>query len=93
MVKRAHSRFLRDVEGEARKRRVFVFLVNQDVLGEAVLKLEPEIVSKLPNDKSVLVLEVVVERFAVLTRTLNDVADGNLLQRLLLAQLHKRIGN
>ena len=93
MVKRAHARFLRDVEREARKRRVFVLLVNQDVLGESVLKLEPQIVSELPNNESILIFEVVVERFAVLTRALNDVADGNLLQRLLFAQLHKRIGN
>ena len=77
MIKRANARLLRDIE---RKFRIgaFAFLfVYQDVFWEAALELGAKVVSKLPNNKSILIFEVIVERFSVLSRALYDVANRN----------------
>ena len=78
MIKRANARLLCDIE---RKFRIgtFAFLfVYQDVFWEAALEFGAKVVSKFPNNKSILIFEVLVERFSVFTCALHDVANRNL---------------
>ena len=81
VIERAHARLLQDVEGELRGGVGRTGLVHERAFGEAAFELLTEVVAEDPRDKAVLVLEVVVERLAVLSRSLDDVADGHLLER------------
>ena len=85
VIERAHARLLQDVEGELRGGVGRTGLVHERAFGEAAFELLTEVVAEDPRDKAVLVLEVVVERLAVLSRSLDDVADGHLLERHLVA--------
>ena len=54
---------------------------------ELVLQDSAHVVAEDPHDEAVLVVEVVVERLAVLARLVDDVRNGYLLNRRLIAQV------
>ena len=93
MIERAHARLLQDVEGELRRGVVRAGLVHEGAFGKAALELLAEVVAEDPRDEAVLVLEVVVERLAVLARALDDVADGHLLEGHFVAEGHEGVGD
>ena len=69
---------MRDVKGKFGIGALTFLFVYQDVFWEAALEFGAKVVSKFPNNKSILIFEVIVERFSVFTCALHDVANRNL---------------
>ena len=93
MVERANTRFLGDVEGELGDGIFTWLLIDENALGEFALKRETKVVAKLPDDECFFINEVVIESFAILARSLDDVGNRYLLKGHFFAEFYECIRN